>query len=294
VREVEVMVPCDQCGQQIAWSEYGAHAAAHATAPSSSHQAVAPGSAVHSATPQQQLSSAVVREVEVMVPCDQCGQQIAWSEYGAHVAAHEAAYRMEDDRLQCSHEPDDIALQVVAMVREQGRGLDGGRDICNFDVVARFVRQMHDFGNVETAAEIVYHWTREENIGSIEQNNLRVAGEKVGTTQIPMAHGAVHGQGIYAATDINYGVTYGRGATQALLCLALPGVILEGNKLPADGPDSLRKGAMRVYRKSSQLLPLFLTDRTSSHQAHQAAKRVAEFMQARYPQVWTFTESTLW
>merc|ERR1719323_2104938 len=151
--------------------------------------------------------------------------QIAWSEYRDHVAAHEAEFQqrqvMEEARLQQSHAPDDIALQVVAMVRKEGEAFDGGRDICNFDVVARFVRQMHEFvAAVEereraerAGAEIVYHWTREENIGSIEENNLRVAGEAVGTgAQIRMAHGAVHGNGIYVATDINFGVTYGHGA----------------------------------------------------------------------------------
>merc|ERR1719512_241654 len=90
---------------------------------------------------------------DARVPCEHCGQQIPWSEYGAHVAEHEAEFRQrqtrEETRLQQSHEPDDIALQVVAMVRKEGKAFDGGRDICNFDVVARFVRQMHEFADAE-------------------------------------------------------------------------------------------------------------------------------------------------
>merc|ERR1712012_1426479 len=48
------------CGPESKPSSQPGSSFVRSSAPSSSHQAVAPGSAVHSATPQQQLSSAVV------------------------------------------------------------------------------------------------------------------------------------------------------------------------------------------------------------------------------------------
>jgi hypothetical protein len=233
-----------------------------------------------------------------------CGEEVPWSSYASHVATHGVEQRQaeEEARLEHSYEPDDVAMQVVRMVRREGEALpnryDAGRDICNFDVAARFVRQMHIFGDEGglpyATAEVVFHWTREANIVSIVENNLRVAGEATDDgMRIPMAHGAVHGRGIYAATEISYGARYGHGAPCSLLCLALPGKALEGRSL-SHGYDSLRNADMRVYRSSSQLLPLFLTDQEHSGQAKEAAKRAAVFLSVRVPKRWTISHPNEW
>merc|ERR1711870_92793 len=95
--------------------------------------------------------------------------------------------------------------------------------------------------------------------------------------QIIKAHGAVHGEGIYAYDNISSGRRYGKGAPCALLCLALPGRALEGSRLTA-GYDSLVHGSMRVYHSSSQVLPLYLTNESNDAMARIAAGHVMEVL----------------
>jgi len=272
-------IPCDVCGRCVPFEDYASHTAAH-------------GSNCPSASDR--------------IPCEVCSEQVVWSSYASHVATHGGEQRPaeEEARLEHSYEPDDVAMQLVEMVRREGEALQrryNAGDICNFDVAARFVRHMQIFGDEGglpyASAEVVFHWTREENIASIVENNLRVAGEATADgMRISTAHGAAHGRGIYAATEISYGARYGHGAPCSLLCLALPGKALEGSSL-SHGYDSLRNGDMRVYRSSSQLLPLFLTDLEHSGQVKEAAKRAAAFLLARaerVPERWTISHPEEW
>lgn len=129
--------------------------------------------------------------------------------------------------------------------------------------------------------EIVYHWTREENINTIVENNLRVAGDvNTDGSRIATAHGSVYGRGIYAATNISFGKNFGKGARCALLCLAIPGRSTPaGRSGLAEDSDSFRQGALRVYRTSDQLLPLFTTSEAYAPQAEEAAEQVARLLQ---------------
>merc|ERR1712012_1419703 len=95
-------------------------------------------------------------------------------------------------------------------------------EVCNFDVALDFAQQLQEFSasHRNTQPEIVYHWTKKENLNSILEHNLRRAGDVNGNgSQIAQAHGAVHGKGIYAADNINFGRSYGKGAPA--LCSAL-------------------------------------------------------------------------
>ena len=53
------------------------------------------------------------------------------------------------------------------------------REICNFDVAVAFVKRLVELKAHEEAEmelEVVYHWTREENVATIVENNLRPPG----------------------------------------------------------------------------------------------------------------------
>merc|ERR1719359_854094 len=75
---------------------------------------------------------------------------------------------------------------------------------------------------------------------------------------------------------MDFGKSYGHGAPVVLMCLALPGAVLTGRQL-SDSHDSLRHGAMRVYAHSSQILPLFLTNRENEALARKAADELKDF-----------------
>merc|ERR1719482_1141803 len=101
-------------------------------------------------------------------------------------------------------------------------------DVCNFDLAVDFVHELilHCRAGRDTI-ELVYHWTREKNIDTIVNNNLRVPGEtNADGSHVQTANGDKYGCGIYAASDISYGRCYGHGAHGALLCLAIPGRVL--------------------------------------------------------------------
>jgi hypothetical protein len=221
------------------------------------------------------------------IPCEICGDPQALEYYEAHVLncqqRHQgiqcSAHR-EEDRLQRSRRPADIAMLLVDMVRRAGERLPGthdtAREICNFDVVLTFVEKALALGG-EGALEIAYHWTRKENIQLIVENNLRAPGAvNADGSTVAQAHGAVYGRGIYAAINIAFGAQYGRGAPCALLCLALPGRVQDSKTL-SSGYDSLRHGDLRVYASSAQLLPLFLTNRENDAASRATAEDVVNF-----------------
>jgi len=133
-------------------------------------------------------------------------------------------------------------------------------------------------GAAAAQPEIVYHWTRKEHIHSIVENNLKMPGEtNLDGSHVNTAHGSVYGKGIYAATTMSFGERYGHGASSALLCLGLPGIVQKGGKL-TDGSDSLQNGALRVYSESSQLLPLFLTNVENEQLVRAIADQVVTFL----------------
>jgi len=84
------------------------------------------------------------------------------------------------------------------------------------------------------------------------RKNLRVPGQmNADGSRVITANGERHGRGIYAATEFGYGRPYAQGASEALLCLALPGVVSRAKKitepLPSgDLPDSICHGPVRV------------------------------------------------
>jgi len=257
-------IPCEICGEMVAFEAYAAHAAGHSSRPP-----VAPK----------------LERDENFIPCEECGRLVPYEEYGVHQAMHNDLGTALQ-RKQLFNEPDGIALLILEIVREASTSLpdsfDTAREICNFDVAVPFVRKMLSFcrqlGVAAAQPEIVYHWTKKEHIQSIVENNLKAPGEvNVDGSNVKTVHGAVYGKGIYAATDMSYGKAYGYGTPSALLCLALPGSIQKGGKL-TNGCDSLQGGALRVYADSSQLLPLFLTNSGNEQQVRKVAKQVAELL----------------
>jgi len=218
------------------------------------------------------------------VLCFSCGQQTHVDRFkvqsDSFVICEGCIDVQQEQLLRFSHEPPEIARQLLKAARcdHLPQTPDSFREVCNFDLALGFVGQMQDFGcgGTQTEPEIVYHWTRQDNIPRILDNSLLKAGEtnKDGSC-VAQAHGKVHGEGIYAFDNISDGESYGAGAPCALLCLGLPGRKREGACLKTgDGYDSLAHGKMRVYSRSSQLLPLYLTSRSGDAEARRAAERV--------------------
>lgn len=247
-----------------------------------------------------------------LIPCEFCGKLQNFEHFEAHAQRCQQRYEagqirsraIVDDRHQHSREPDMVAMRVVEMVRTAGKSLPGthntAREICNFDVAATFVRKAKEFAdNEKTDLEVVYHWTKEDNINLIVENNLQAPGGVNGDgSSVAQAHGAVHGRGIYAATDIAFGREYGRGAPCALLCLALSGRAQDsaknGDCLSANY-NSLQHGDMRVYGTSAQLLPVFMTNYENDEAARSAAVEVVDYLRECLPlRLQTITPTTNW
>jgi hypothetical protein len=156
------------------------------------------------------------------------------------------------------------------------------RDVCNFDVAIKFVNKLKDCVAqglwYRCVIELVYHWTREENIQKIIENSLRVPGEaNADGSSVTVVNGETYGRGIYAATDLAFGKRFGCGAPCAFLCLAISEVraplgTASTSKVPAP-PENVR-----VYSSSSQLLPLFATNEAYDSQLRAKAERVADFL----------------
>merc|ERR1712194_386537 len=78
-------------------------------------------------------------------------------------------------------------------------------------------------------------------------------------------------------TEINFGRSFGGKSPCAFLCLGVAGQVQEVTSRTASiawnderAPGSVRRGALRMYRRSDQVLPLFVTDGT-----HDARLRLA-------------------
>merc|ERR1712007_281289 len=228
------------------------------------------------------VDSAPSTAADEPIPCARCGAFVPLQEYARHVDAHEAA----EIEFLSSHEPVNIAVQAVEMLRKiSGELLLVGYDICNFDICAMFVEELQGMmlkhGEcVGGAIEIVYHWTKENNTPKIVLNNLRLPGEKNDDgSPVTCDNGSALGHGIYTAENLDYGRRYGCGASCALLCLTLPGH--QSTSMLVRGQDSLKQGAVHVYRRSAQLMPLFLANEDNIQSTRQAAQTLADFLRER-------------
>lgn len=280
---VECLVPCEICGAGVAFGDYDAHLARCAAGDRGDHDAG--------------RERGAAGDAGALIPCDECGELVLFEAFSAHVAGHREAldsaaalrehHRFTEDELQSSSTPAALAMQVVACARRSGDKLPGtwqsASDVCNFDAAVPFVEEMRrlEARGVNLEIEIVYHWTRAENLASIVDNSLRLPGDaNADGSRVAMAHGQRYGRGIYTATELELGRAYGRGAAAALVCLALPGDRAEDGRL-GPGADSLAHGSLRVYRSSEQLLPLFLTDLEHGERTARAARKVADLLQTQ-------------
>lgn len=173
---------------------------------------------------------------------------------------------------------EEAAVDAVIPRTEQSR------EVCNFDVALAFVKKLKSLSDERvnrahnTQMEIVYHYTRVENVDKIVENNLRPPGSvNADGTQVSVLNAEAYGRGIYAATDMQFGVHFGCGLKCAFLCLAIPGKIVKTGKL---GPnhDCLQHGKMRVYKASEQMLPLFFTDQTHAPRLEKCATEIMELL----------------
>lgn len=320
---------CLMCGSFVPQDQYNSHAHMHALCkdvPCPAHVGAADCSTAAGTESKCTSSSSSDNWLETLsslnlVPCDHCDCMIAFEGYVEHMAlVHglaickcalcNAEFTAAEQTELCSSclqltqstpmvdthcTPESLSMQLVEMVRCAAEDLPTIEimEVCNFDLAVGFVREfLFHFAAGHEKIEVVYHWTREANINTIIDNNLRVPGDvNSDGSRIQTANGERYGRGIYAATDLNYGRHYGRGARGAFLCLALPGVFRHGRRrvdqLLSTGklPDSICDGPLRVYRSSAQLLPLFVTDEKHEEQLRAAAFRVSKFLQCQVNKV---------
>ena len=80
------------------------------------------------------------------------------------------------------------------------------REICNFDMAVAFVKRLVELKAHEEAEmelEVVYHWTREENVATIVENNLRPPGSaNADGTAVKVVNGEASGFLILLLTTI--------------------------------------------------------------------------------------------
>eukprot|EP00930_Biecheleria_cincta_P036305 TRINITY_DN24907_c0_g1_i1.p1 TRINITY_DN24907_c0_g1~~TRINITY_DN24907_c0_g1_i1.p1 ORF type:complete len:514 (+),score=62.85 TRINITY_DN24907_c0_g1_i1:82-1623(+) len=202
--------------------------------------------------------------------------------YHAHVqsANEDASKQVSWDPPYQSWDPETVLDDEIIPRMNQAR------EVCNFDVALAFVQKLkslqHDIRKgVCDALEIVYHYTREENVQLIVENNLKVPGDRNDDgSEVVVKNGEVYGRGIYAATDLNFAKSFGGGLSCAFMCLAIPGKASQAKRIRAK-EDSLQHGALRVYRTSNQLLPLFFTDARHAPALERCANEICTHLQAK-------------
>lgn len=231
--------------------------------------------------------------------CVACGRQLAWPDHGYKAAAHQLQGEDVGTEFEAFSSPDAIAHQVVKMAREAGAALESMtwrfsnvRDACNFDVAVAFVRTVQVLAQQKpelAAVECVYHWTRKENARQIMENSLRVPGEVTADGRlVEVRHRQSYGRGIYAATDLNYGRSFGGKRPCVFLCLAVAGHVQEvcSRSTSINWADewsvgSVRRGPLRMYRRSEQILPLFITDAANDAHLRPVAQHIAALIMRR-------------
>lgn len=216
---------------------------------------------------------------------------VHWSDghwYGGHVRAMDGGDSgPREDKISVAWDPP-YAHWAPERVAEHAviPRMNQPREVCNFDVALQFVNKlcsMKGRDNKATKLEVVYHWTGEENVQKIVENNLKTPGStNADGSAVQRLNGEAYGKGIYAATDLNYGKGFGRGLSCAFLCLAIPGHMSQSQTMKLSSrDDSFKHGCLRVYRTSEQVLPLFFTDSNSSAKLAECAWDIADLLKER-------------
>jgi len=209
---------------------------------------------------------------------------VRWSDghwYHAHLkSTSDSRHHVSWDPPHQSWPSEDVAGDAIIP------RMDQAREVCNFDVALAFVKKLKSMKasiikEKFQDLELVYHWTREENVHKIVENNLRAPGAvNSDGTKVELKNGAAYGAGIYAATNMRFGQSYGGGLSCAFLCLAIPGRRANAQKLkPRD--DSLQHGELRVFKTSDQLLPLFFTDSQRAHSLEECAMKILKHLRTK-------------
>merc|ERR1712113_27451 len=128
-----------------------------------------------------------------------------------------------------------------------------------------------------------------ENARRIMENGLRVPGEVTSDgALVEVRHRESYGRGIYAATDMNFGRSFGGKTPCVFLCLAVAGQVQEVSSRSTSiswedehSAGSVRRGALRMYRRSDQVLPLFVTDARKDTWLRDRALRIMEFLMSK-------------
>jgi hypothetical protein len=210
---------------------------------------------------------------------------VRWTDghwYHAHVTSKKSASLLHVtwDPPFASWKSEDVSAE--ATIPRTG---DQAREVCNFDVALAFVKKLKALQSKipknGQSLEIVYHYTREENVNKIVENNLKVPGSSnADGSKIDVKNGSAYGVGIYAATDMSFGQSYGCGLSCAFMCLAIPGRTDNHGKLKKNS-DSLQNGALRVYSTSEQLLPLFFTNRQTAPGLEKCAAEIVGLLETK-------------
>ena len=212
---------------------------------------------------------------------------VRWSD--GHWYAARILQTYEDGRHQVGWDPpysswkNETALADCIIPR-----MNQPREICNFDVAVAFINRLcalQKQTEAESCLEVVYHWTREENVQKIVENNLRPPGStNTDGTTVRVLNGEVLGRGIYASTNVEFGRSFGCGLSCAFLCLAVPGLVARAvhsgaqHGLSIGNSDCFKNGEVRVYRTSEQVLPLFFTDAAQAPRLKACAQEIADFL----------------
>lgn len=230
--------------------------------------------------------------------CNICGRVIAQQEHADHVSAHHVHTADLEVQLWNASSPEAIAFQIVRIAREACTDLEGMTwlgdvgDASNFDVAVSFMQLANALASQrQSLAEVerVYHWTQRENAILIIESGLRVPGEVTSDgTRVEVRHRESYGRGIYAATRLKYGQHYGGDRPCTFLCLALSGRVQQVSsrsiriaRADESFAGSVRRGPLRMYRRSDQLLPLFITDEAHNAQLMAVLQHIAGLVTRR-------------
>ena len=113
-------------------------------------------------------------------------------------------------------------------------------------------RQFHADGK-STKTLQVFHGCPDDVIPKIMQGGFLIGGKKGHKA----TNGTVHGQGVYTATGVDTGISYGRGIKKLILCKALIGAQVGIHE--DGGGDSWKPRAdWVVFKTSEQLLPMYV------------------------------------
>eukprot|EP00930_Biecheleria_cincta_P085765 TRINITY_DN75131_c0_g1_i1.p1 TRINITY_DN75131_c0_g1~~TRINITY_DN75131_c0_g1_i1.p1 ORF type:complete len:726 (+),score=149.90 TRINITY_DN75131_c0_g1_i1:48-2225(+) len=215
----------------------------------------------------------------VKVPCEYCGLYILAAELEAHekthsqpclhcfamflpseLPAHQRTHEQADQLNLGGNSVEAIAARIVQEVRRTTLPNQGNKSFAiNFDLALAFVQRHRKMvfqrGPAIATPKEFFHWTPQQNIESIMDQNLQVPQQgrgygmqsglgatsrhALGRPSVSSIHGAVFGPGIYGSPDFEYGRSYGRGAQSGFAGLALTGVQANANGVvklnPGDG-----------------------------------------------------------